>query len=131
NDMPRQPSKILTDNEFGIMNAVWELGEASVKEIQKWLPGSQHYNSVLTIVRVLEQKGHLKYREEGRTHIYRAAEKPEKTRRRVLEYLIEEVFGGSAASVVLNLVEAGGLTQKDLAEIRQKINAAAKEKGQK
>src|SRR2546423_2873189 len=106
--MPRQPSKTLTDKELEIMRAVWELGEASVKDIQKHLPGEQHYNSVLTIIRVLEQKGHLTHREDGRTHIYYATEKAEKTRSRLLDYIVDEVFGGSAASVVLNLVETGG-----------------------
>ena|SRR5207247_3649509 len=129
--MPRQPSKTLTDKELEIMRAVWELGEGSVKDIQNHLPGQQHYNSILTIIRVLEQKGHLKHREEGLTHFYRATEKPDKTRNHMLGHLVDEVFGGSAASVVLNLVEAGGLTRKDLAEIRQKINAAERESGEK
>ena len=129
--MPRQPSKTLTDKELEIMRADWELGEGSVKDIQNHLPGQQHYNSILTIIRVLEQKGHLKHREEGRTHFYRATEKPEKSRNRMLGHLVDEVFGGSAASVVLNLVEAGDLTRKDLDKIRQKIKAVEREAGEK
>jgi predicted transcriptional regulator len=129
--MPRKPSKILNDKELAIMNVMWKLGEASVKDIQKQLPGDQHYNSVLTIIRVLEQKGHLKHREIGRSFIYKAAENAAKTRGHVLNYLVREVFGGSAASVVLHLVEAGELNREDLDTIRRKIKAAEKKKGEK
>jgi predicted transcriptional regulator len=113
---------MFTDKELEIMQAIWELGEATVKDIQDRLTGDQHYNSVLTIIRVLERKGHLKHRADGRTHVYSAVESREKARRHVLSHLVSQVFGGSAASVVLNLVESGELTRKDLDEIRQRIS---------
>ena len=104
------------------MRIIWEMGEANVKDIQDRLSGERHYNSVLTIIRVLERKGHLLHRVEGRTHIYRASESREKALQGVLHYMVKHVFGGSAASVVLNLVETGDLTKKDLDEIRQQIS---------
>ena len=128
--MPRKPSKIFTDKEMEIMQVVWELGEAGVKEIQDRLPGDRHYNSVLTIIRVLERKGHLIHRQEGRAHIYRAKVNQDKSRRRVLSHLVKNVFGGSAASMVLNLVETGDLTSKELDEIRQKISKRGDIKGE-
>jgi predicted transcriptional regulator len=120
--MPRQPSKTFTDRELEIMRVVWKLGETSARQIQENLPGDRHYNSVMTIIRVLEKKGHLLHREDGRAHIYRAALNPEKARTRVLKHLIKNVFGGSAASLVLNLVETGDLTFEELDNIRQKAN---------
>lgn len=119
--MPRKPSNTFTDKELEIMQIVWELGEATTRQIQEKLSGERHYNSVLTIVRVLEKKGHLSHHEEGRTFIYSATESREKSRESVLGYLIKQVFGGSAASLVLNLVETGDLTSKDLEEIRREI----------
>jgi predicted transcriptional regulator len=124
--MPRQPSKTFTDKELEIMRVIWERGEASAKEIQEALPGERHYNSVLTIIRVLERKGHLTHRAEGKAHIYRAKQQPEKSRSKVLGHLIKQVFGGSAASLVLHLVEAGDLTEKDLGEIREQMAARAR-----
>ena len=59
------------------MRVVWKLGEASTRQIQESLPGDRHYNSVMTIIRVLEKKAHLTHREDGRTHIYRATVSPE------------------------------------------------------
>jgi predicted transcriptional regulator len=118
--MPRQPSKTFTDKELEIMKVIWKLGEASARQIQENLSGERHYNSVMTIIRVLEKKNHLIHREDGRSHIYRAAVNPEKARTRVLKHLVKHVFGGSAASLVLNLVETGDLTFEELDAIRKK-----------
>src|SRR5215475_2324029 len=98
--MPRKPSKGFTDRELEIMQVVWQMGEATVKEIQQRLPGDPHYNSELTIIRVLERKGRLVHRVEGKTHFYRADESEENSRARLPRRLMDPVFGGSAASVV-------------------------------
>jgi len=63
----------------------------------------------------------LTHRADGRTHVYKPVESKEKARRHVLRHLVSHVFGGSAASVMLNLVESGELTKKDLDEIRKRI----------
>ena len=126
--MPRKASKVFTEKELEIMKLIWQMGEVTVKDIQERLPGTQHYNSVLTIIRVLERKGHLVHRAEGKTFFYRAGESGEKARIRLLRHLIDQVFGGSAASVVLNLVEAGDLSKKDLDKIRDRISLTRREK---
>lgn len=123
--MPRKPSQTFTEKEMEIMQIVWELGEATAKQIQEKLPGDRHYNSVLTIIRVLERKGHLTHRAEGKAHVYRARQQPEKSRSKVLGHMIKQVFGGSAASLVLHLVETGDLTEDDLREVRQQVAARA------
>ena len=126
--MARKPSELFTDKELEIMKLIWQMGEVTVKDIQEQLPGTQHYNSVLTIIRVLERKGHLVHRAEGKTFFYSAGESGEKARIRLLRHLIDQVFGGSAASVVLNLVQAGDLSKKDLDKIRARISGMSKEK---
>jgi predicted transcriptional regulator len=126
--MPRKASKVFTEKELEIMKLIWQMGEVTVKDIQERLPGTQHYNSVLTIIRVLERKGHLVHRDDGKTFFYRAGESGEKARIRLLRHLIDQVFGGSAASVVLNLVEAGDLSKKDLDKIRDRISSTRREK---
>jgi predicted transcriptional regulator len=119
--VPRKPSASFTDKELEIMKIIWERGEATVKDIQESLPGDRHYNSVLTIIRVLERKRHLVHRAEGKTYIYRSGEGRDQARSRLLRHLVKNVFGGSAASVVLNLVQAGDLNHEDLERIRRKI----------
>jgi predicted transcriptional regulator len=76
---------------------------------------------VLTIIRVLERKGHLTHRALGKAHIYRAKAKQEKSQRRVLSHLVKQVFGGSAAAMVLHLVETGNLSAEELREVREKV----------
>lgn len=129
--MPRKPSETFTDKELEIMQIVWESGEATTRQIQAKLSGTRHYNSVLTIVRVLEKKGHLTHREDGKTYIYRATESRESARKNVLGHLLKQVFGGSAQSLVLNLVETGDLTSKDLEEIRHQITDLSEKSGKK
>jgi predicted transcriptional regulator len=124
--MPRKPSKSFTDRELEIMRLIWQFGEASARQIQERLPGAQHYNSVMTIIRVLERKNHLTHREDGRTYIYRATVSQTKSRKRVLSHLVKHVFDGSAASLVLNLVEAGDLTVEDLDAIRRQTASSRK-----
>jgi len=126
--MARKPSKTFNDRELEIMKIVWQLGEATVKEIQQRLPGEPHYNSVLTITRVLERKGHLVHRAEGKTHFYRAAQSKEDSRARLLRRLIDQIFGGSVATAIVNLVQTGDLTPKDLDEIRGRIAGLSEEK---
>ncbi|HKQ73949.1 MAG TPA: BlaI/MecI/CopY family transcriptional regulator [Blastocatellia bacterium] len=125
--MARKPSKTFNDRELEIMKIIWQMGEATVKEIQQRLPGEPHYNSVLTITRVLERKGHLVHRIEGKTHFYRAAESKEDSRARLLRQLIDQIFGGSVATAIVNLVQTGDLTPKDLDEIRGKIAGLSEE----
>jgi len=120
--VPRQPSQTFTDKELEIMQVIWKLGEASARQIQESLSGDRHYNSVMTIIRVLERKNHLTHREEGRVHIYRPAVSQGKARTHVLKHTLRNVFGGSAASLVLSLVETGDLTAADLDAIRRKIS---------
>jgi len=132
--MSRTASKTFTEKEFEIMGVIWESGEATAREIQARLPGERHYNSVLTIIRVLERKGHLAHRVEGKAHVYRARQQPEKSRRRVLSHMVRQVFDGSAASLVLHLVDTGALTESDLKAVRQRLAArtqAAKTGGTK
>ena len=127
--MPRKPSKIFTDREMEIMRIVWELGEASARQIQERLGAGRHYNSVMTIIRVLEKKRRLMHREEGRAHIYRPAESQEKSRSRVLRELVKHVFGGSSTSLVLHLAETGELTKEDIEDVRRKMSSwSGKEK---
>ena len=120
--MPRVKSKTFTDKELEIMRVLWACGEGSVRDIQQRVPPGAHYNSVLTIIRVLESKGHVNHREQGRGYVYRPTVSQQEARRRVLDYLIDGLFGGSATSVVLNLVETGDISMKELDQIRQRIS---------
>jgi len=127
--MARRKSKTFTERELEIMRILWEQDEATVRDMQRALPPGRHYNSVLTIVRVLEAKGHIKHRQLGRGFVYRAAAPQEESRSKALAHLIENVFGGSFESIVLNMVDRGDLTLEQLDEIRRKLKRRTQPKG--
>ena len=127
--MARRKSKTFTERELEIMRILWEQDEATVRDMQRALPPGRHYNSVLTIVRVLEAKGHIKHRQEGRGFVYRAVAPQEESRSKALAHLIENVFGGSFESIVLNMVDRGDLTLEQLDEIRRKLKRRTQPKG--
>jgi predicted transcriptional regulator len=111
------------------MQVLWSCTAASAREIQEALPAGRHYNTVLTIIRVLERKGHVRHTEQGRGYAYSAVTPQQESRFRALGHLIEDVFGGSSESIVLNLVETGRLTLDELDAIRRKLRKSAPNKG--
>ena len=72
-DMPRKKSSTLTDVELRLMNVLWEIGPSTVGEVQKALPKKDRvaYTTVLTMLRILEEKGYLDHKQRGRAFVYR------------------------------------------------------------
>jgi len=127
--MARTTSKTFTERELEIMRVLWEAKEATIRGIQEALPPGRHYNTILTIVRVLERKGHVVHRQEGRGFVYRPIAQKEESHSKALGHVLNAVFGGSSESVVLNLVESGNLTIEELDSIRHKLKRRLAGKG--
>ncbi len=119
----RKPSPTLTPQELEIMKVVWSLGRATVREVHEALLQRRRiaYTSVMTMMNVLERKGHLRKKPEGRSFVYR----PVRPRRQVLGSMVREfvnrVFGGSAAPLLVQLVEDRRLTAEELDALARKI----------
>ena len=121
--MARKKSPTLTDAELRLMNVVWQLGSATVSEVVENLSGDPplHYSTVLTILRILETKGYLKHRKEGRAFVYRAAVQREQEREKDVTHLLRRFFDGSAEMLMLSLVERKGVSTEELKRIRKRI----------
>ena len=121
--MARKKSPTLTDAELRLMNVVWQLGSATVSEVVENLSGDPplHYSTVLTILRILETKGYLKHRKEGRAFVYRAAVQREQEREKAVTHLLRRFFDGSAEMLMLSLVERKGVSTEELKRIRKRI----------
>jgi predicted transcriptional regulator len=119
----RKKSSTLTDAELRLMNVVWQLGSATVSEVAENLGGDPplHYSTVLTILRILETKGYLKHRKEGRAFVYRAAVQREQERERAVTHLLRRFFDGSAEMLMLSLVERKGVSTEELKRVRKRI----------
>ena len=88
-----------------LMDTIHELGEASVTEVHEKLPDAPSYTTVRTMMRVLEEKGHLKHPREGLKYVYRPTESPMKARRSALQHLLKTFFGSSTGAAVAALLD--------------------------
>lgn len=122
--MARKKSPTLTEAELRIMDALWDLGEGAVSEVHAALPedGRVAYNTVLTTLRILEDKGYVEHRAgDGRAYIYSPLVDREAARRKTLDQVMRQFFDGSASALVLNLLENEDLDADELARLRRLI----------
>lgn len=104
------------------MNVLWEKGRATVAEVAEALPKEPGlaYNTVLTIMRILEDKGYLKHTKpkDGRAFVYRPAVSQEQASRSAVRHLLSRFFGNSAEALVLNILDDKKLSEEERQRIR-------------
>jgi BlaI family transcriptional regulator, penicillinase repressor len=112
-----------------IMDAIFELGEASVAEVRARLADPPSYSSVRTMIRYLEGKGYLRHRREGTKYVYRATTPKESVSRSVLRHTMKTFFGGSVLHTVAALLDVTSdrLSDADFDRIERLIGKARKE----
>jgi len=128
--LPRRKSPNLTEAELRLMDVIWEKGSATVAEVADALPKELDlaYNTVLTTLRILEEKGYLGHTkaEEGRAFVYSAVVGREEAGRHAVRYLVSRFFRNSPELLVLNLLEDEELSGKELQRIRTLIEEETK-----
>src|SRR5688572_10101558 len=92
--------RLLTDAELELMAVLWKLGESSVHDVQAALGDERAYTTISTLLRILEQKGFVTSRPDGRRHLYAPAVERADYEGRNLGKLVTALFEGSAASLV-------------------------------
>jgi len=119
--MPRSESKLLTEVELLLMNILWRLGEGTVREVLAEFPAGRTvaYTSASTMIRILEQKGAVESRKEGKAHIYKPILLKKDYENKTLDHVIENVFDGTPAGLVRRLVSDQKMTKEQKAEIRR------------
>jgi BlaI family penicillinase repressor len=119
----RRPSPTLTPQELEIMKVVWSRGRATVRDVYETLLESRQiaYTTVMTMMNVLEKKGHLKKREEGRSFLYRPARPQGQVVGSMVREFVERVFGGHAAPLLAHLVDTEKLTGEELDALVKRI----------
>lgn len=123
-------TKLLTETELELMTILWKLGEGSVAEVIARLPKGRPlaYTSVSTILRILEQKGVLKTRKEGRGHIYVPQVQKTEYEAKTIKHVVDRVFEGAPLALVRQLLDSGQLDENDLAELKNLIERAGSRK---
>jgi predicted transcriptional regulator len=120
---PKKTAQFLTEVELEFMTKLWELGEATVREVQEALgPGRKlAYTSAATILRILEQKNFVTSTKQGKTFIYRPELSKDAYQSRSLRNLSEKLFDNAPAALVARLVDDYDLSEEALDEIRALI----------
>src|SRR5215472_12488041 len=115
----RPRSKTLTGQELEIMKVVWEREQATVRDVYQALLEKRKvaYTTVMTMMKILQQKGYLKKSQEERAYVYRAAHPKRQVIGAMVRDFVNRVFNGSAEPLLVHLVEEHDLSPEELEEI--------------
>ncbi len=118
--MARPASKGPTELELEILKILWRRGPLPVREVRDALVGFRDLarTSVITIMNIMVDKKYLSRRKKGASYVYRPRVSEAATTRRMLKDLVERAFDGSAAAVMLKLLESSDLDKAEIKRIR-------------
>jgi BlaI family transcriptional regulator, penicillinase repressor len=123
----RKRSAALTDAEHRIMHVLWERPGSTVADVVGGIEGPEKpaYNSVLTILRILEKKGYVAHEKDGRAFVYSAVVDRQQARRGALSQVLSRFFNGSRADLVMHLFGHEQADAEELAKVKQLLERHA------
>jgi BlaI family penicillinase repressor len=107
-----------TARELDVMAVLWERGPSTVAEVRRALDDELAYNTVLTVLRILEEKGHVTHEEEGRAHRYVPLVEREEAGESALRRITRKLFSGSPELLLMRLVEDEDLDEGEVRRMR-------------
>ena len=112
-----------TEVELEILRALWDKGEATVREVFEVVSEQRAlgYTSVLKMLQIMTEKGLVDRREAGKAHIYRAAATQQETQNQLLRDLSQRLFSGSAAQLAMHALALEPASAEEMDEIRRMI----------
>ena len=124
--MPPKRSNTLTEAELRIMRILWDRGESLVSDLVSAMPASAPlaYTSVLTTVRILEQKGYVEHRQEGRAFLYSPSVAEHDASRSEVRHVLHRFFDNSRERLMLSLLGDGNITLDELQRLKEAIAQA-------
>jgi BlaI family transcriptional regulator, penicillinase repressor len=122
----RKKSPHLTDAELRLMDVLWEKGEATVSDVADALPNNPAlaYSTVLTTLRILENKGFVRHTKDGRAFVYHPVVGREQARESAVTHLVRRFFENSPELLMLNLLDKKNVDAAELRRLRKKIEEA-------
>jgi len=127
--MPPKKSITLTEAELRLMKILWARGESAVGELVAAMPEGAvlAYNSVLTTIRILEQKGYVQHRQEGRAFLYSPCVAEQEASRSAVRHMMHRFFGNSREKLLLSLLGDDEVTAEELQRLKEAIAAATED----
>jgi BlaI family transcriptional regulator, penicillinase repressor len=120
-----------TERELDVMDVLWECGASTVAEVQEQLADELAYTTVLTILRTLEEKGHVDHEEEGRAYRYYALVERGEAGASAVRRLMRKLFRGSPELLLTHLVSQRGLTKQQLESMRRLLDERIEREGRR
>jgi BlaI family transcriptional regulator, penicillinase repressor len=119
----RRASTTLTEQELEIMKIVWDRKQATVRDVYECILEGRKvaYTTVMTMMKILEQKGHLKKNIADKAHIYTPTRPKNQVIKGMVLDFVDRVFNGSAEPLVVHLVEERHLKEDEIAEIERML----------
>jgi predicted transcriptional regulator len=120
--VPPKQSATLTEAELRIMEVLWRKGSGTVQQVLDWLPETLAYNSVLTTIRILERKGHVRHVKDGRAHVYEPVIGREEATRSEIRHLVSRFFRNSHEALLLNILQDEEIGAGQLKRLREVLD---------
>ena len=117
-----------TDAELAILRVLWSHGPSTVREVAEAMRHQGAYTTVLKTLQIMTEKGLVRRNDTERSHVYEAAATERSTQRQLVADLMQRLFDGSAAKLVLHALQAGKTSPEELAEIRRLLDEQRGEK---
>ena len=126
--MSRQPMDRLGKLQRAVVEAVWEMGEATVRQVWERLCPEKEvsYTTILAAMQRLQKSGWLRHRAQGKTNVYRPTRTREQAGLSSVRTFVQGMFGGNALLMFRHLVEEGELSDKELQELQRLIEEKRK-----
>ena len=124
--MARRQTEQLTPLELEIMHVLWEVTPANVQTVQRHLKRDLAYTTVQTMLNILLRKGKVKRTLKDRAYFYRPVVSRSHVNRKQIADIVDRLFGGSAESLVMSLVETKHLTPESLARVHKILEEETK-----
>ncbi len=125
--MARRKTEQLTPLELEIMDVLWETGPANVQSVQQHLERELAYTTVQTMLNILHRKGKVKRTLKDRAYFYKPVVSRSQVVGQHLSDIVDRLFGGSAESLVMSLVETKHLTPRKLARLQKLLEETREE----
>ncbi|MFO7693393.1 MAG: BlaI/MecI/CopY family transcriptional regulator [Vicinamibacterales bacterium] len=121
--MARKPSPTLTDGELRLMRVLWRQGPSTVAAIVDAVAGanSPAYNTVQTMMRILERKGFVTHRKDGRAFVFDALVDESRAQKSAIRHVLDRFFDNSPGTMVLSLLEHEDVPNAELRQLRELI----------
>lgn len=113
---------IFTDRELDIMGVLWDLGSGTVADVRERLSDDLAYTTVLTILRTLEEKGHVRHEEEGRAYRYHPVVERDRAQASALRRLTRKLFSGSTEMLLTHLVAERELDDEEVHRLQELLD---------